>query len=122
MFGGGRGGFDPGQLQQMMQQLGIDVTEIEATTVRIETASGETLVFENPEVTKMDAQGEETYQIIGEPKSVATETEAESEASIPDEDVELVIAQTGVDATEAQSALEAADGDLAAAIDQLEQS
>lgn len=134
MFGGGRGGgFDPAQLQQMMEQFGIDMTELDATSVRIETADGEVLVFDDPEVTRMDAQGQQTYQIIGEPRSTeatdegtGTETQPEAvddqasdEPAIPEDDIELVVTRTGAAPDEAREALEATDGDLAAAIDRL---
>ena len=124
MFGGGSGGFDLGQLQRMMQQFGIEMTDIEATSVRIETADGEVLVFDDPEVTRMDAQGQETYQIIGEPTAEAAdnaETAGEADgAAIPDEDVELVAMRTGASPSDARSALEETEGDLAAAIARLE--
>ena len=130
MFGGG--GLNPRKLQQMMEQMGIDVTEIDATTVRIETADGDALVFDNPDVTRMDAQGQQTYQIVGDPETVEVDADAvadsEAEASedqsaggaeIPDEDVSIVSQRTGVPEDEARTALEATDGDLAAAIDRL---
>lgn len=120
MFGGG--GVDPRQLEQMMQQMGIDVSELDATEVRIETASGETLVFDGPEVTQMDAQGQTTYQIVGEPKTVdasAIESGDDSEG-IPADDIDLVAERTGVSTEEAEAALEDVDGDLAAAIASLE--
>lgn len=124
MFGGGRGGVDPSQLHQMMEQFGIDMTEIDATGVRIETADGEVMVFDDPEVTRMDAQGKQTYQIIGEPRTEeAAPDEADDTApalEIPEEDIELVVQRTGTSVGDARAALEANDGDLAAAIEQLE--
>ncbi len=124
MFGGGGGGFDPSQLQQMMQQFGIDMTELDATRVTIETADGERLVFDAPDVTRMDAQGQQTYQIVGDPTTEATADEpaadtAASEA-IPEDDVTLVASRTGASAEDARAALEDTDGDLAAAIASLE--
>lgn len=138
MFGGG-GGLNPRKMKQMMQQMGldpeamgIDVQEIEAEEVVIRTADGEELVFDDADVTRMDAQGQQTYQVVGNPESrEATErpdAEAESEASgsddarteIPDGDVEIVATRTGVSEDAAREALEAADGDLAAAVDRLE--
>lgn len=117
MFGGG--GVNPRQLQQMMEQMGIDVSELDATEVRIETESGDILVFDSPEVTRMDAQGQRTYQIVGDPSTEEAETES-PDAAIPDEDIDLVAERTGVSAEDARNALESTDGDLAAAIAQLE--
>jgi nascent polypeptide-associated complex subunit alpha len=126
MFGGG--GMNPQKMQQMMKQMGIDVDEIDATEVVIKQADGDQLVFDDPDVTKMDARGQETYQIIGEPETVESageiEAEAESaesdEAGIPQDDVELVVQRTGATEADARAALEATDGDLAAAISRLE--
>ena len=116
MFGGG--GLNPRKLQQMMEQMGIDVDEIEATEVIIKTADGDALVFDTPEVTRMDAQGQRTYQIVGEPQEQTIES-ADSGPAIPDDDIALVSEQAGVDADAAREALEATDGDLAAAIARL---
>ncbi|MDZ7730821.1 MAG: nascent polypeptide-associated complex protein [Natrialbaceae archaeon] len=120
MFGGG--GLNPRKMEQMMKQMGIDIEEIDAEEVIIRTADTD-LVFSGPEVTKMDARGQETYQIVGSP----TEEEAsggtastESDEATPADDVELVAQRTGVDEETARAALERTDGDLAAAVADLE--
>ena len=119
---------DPRKMQQMMKQMGIDVTEIDAEEVVIRTADEE-LVFDGAQVTRMDAQGQETYQIVGEPTSrdLGDDDPSAVEAGddggddgIPDDDVELVATRAGVGESDARAALEAADGDLAAAISRLE--
>jgi nascent polypeptide-associated complex subunit alpha len=124
MFGGG--GMNPRKMKQMMEQMGIDVEELDAERVVVETTDGD-LVFESPQVTRMDAQGQQTYQIVGEPAEVAdaggaTPVEAADEATggIPDEDVALVAERAGVPESQARETLEALDGDLAAAIADLE--
>jgi nascent polypeptide-associated complex subunit alpha len=134
MFGGG--GMNPRKMQQMMKQMGIDVTELDAEEVVIRTADEE-LVFSDAQVTRMDAQGQQTYQIVGDPESrepaatdaatddAAVEAGADAGAGdgddgIPDDDIALVAERAGVDADAAREALEATDGDLAAAIAQLE--
>jgi nascent polypeptide-associated complex subunit alpha len=124
MFGGGGGGgLDPRKMEQMMKQMGIDVQEIDATEVVIRTPEEE-LVFTDADVTRMDAQGQATYQIVGEPESReadAGDDEAQIEdADIPADDVEIVAMRTGASEEDARSALEAVDGDLAAAVDRLE--
>jgi len=127
MFGGG-GGLNPRKMEQMMKQMGIDVEDIEAEEVIIRTDEYD-LVFDNAEVTKMDARGQETYQVIGSPEQVESGTagaiaDADSDddasSAIPDEDVDLVVARTGVSEDEAREALEENDGDLAAAVGSLE--
>ena len=129
---------NPRKMKQMMKQMGIDVEELDAERVVIETADGDDLVFDGAQVTKMDAQGQETYQIVGSPEEVddagagggpsAVEggsTDAageidEADAGIPDEDVALVAERAGVPQSTAREALEDNDGDLAAAIAELE--
>ena len=135
MFGGG--GMNPRKMQQMMEQMGIDVTEIDAESVTITTNDGEQLVFEAPEITRMDAQGTQTYQIVGEPDrqeasgaagavesgnagSDAGESGDAGDDEIPESDIKLVASQTGVSPSEAREALEAEDGEPAAAISRLE--
>ena len=102
MFGGGGGGLNPRKMKQMMEQMGIDVEELDATEVVIRTDDGD-LVFDDADVTRMDARGQETYQIVGEP--------VERDASAIEGDT---------DEATAREALEAVDGDLAAAVDRLE--
>lgn len=128
MFGGGGGGLDPQKMQQMMQQMGIDIDELDAEEVVITTGDGQ-LVFTDPEVQRMDAQGQETYTVVGSPEhrdseaaleATESESDSDSESGIPEEDIELVAGRTGVGKSAARDALEAVDGDLAAAVDRLE--
>jgi len=116
-----------------MEQMGVDMEDIDAEEVVIRT-SDEELVFDAPEVMKMDARGQETYQIVGSPDvreagaggaeanadEEGDESTEEEAADIPDADVEIVAQRTGASETEAREALEAVDGDLAAAVERLE--
>jgi len=135
MFGGG--GMNPRKMKQMMEQMGIDVTELDVEEVVITTADEE-LVFSDAQVTRMDAQGQQTYQVVGDPESrekgagsAAAAVEGDSEDAesddagsggdtIPEEDVQLVAERAGVNTDAARDALEANNGDLAAAIADLE--
>ncbi|GGL62783.1 NagC family transcriptional regulator [Halocalculus aciditolerans] len=117
---------NPRKMEQMMKQMGIDVDEIDATEVIIRKADGSELYFDDADVTRMDARGQQTYQVIGDPTErdateggAAAEVEA-GEPEIPEEDVELVASRTGSTKDAAREALEETDGDLAAAIDTLE--
>ena len=122
---------DDRKMQQMMKQMGIDMQELDAEEVTIRTAEEE-LVFSKPDVQRMDAQGQQTYTIVGEPESrdrgeggsgepAIEESEGDDgAAAIPDDDVELVATRAGVGQDEAREALEATDGDLAAAIERVE--
>ena len=122
---------NPRKMQQMMKQMGIDVDELDVEEVIIRTADEE-LYFSNADVTKMDARGQETYQVVGSPDARekggdAGAIEAGDDATegndggIPDDDVELVAMRAGVSEDRARDALEANDGDLAAAVSELEE-
>ena len=124
---------NPRKMKQMMEQMGIDFDELDAQEVIIRT-SDEDLVFTDADVTRMDAQGQQTYQVVGEPESreagaaggaadaadADTDDEDASGAGIPDDDVELVAMRADVPEDDAREALEETDGDLAAAVDSLE--
>jgi len=131
MFGGG-GGMNPRKMKQMMEQMGIDMEDIDAQEVIIRTPDEE-LVFDDAEVQLMEAQGQKTYQVVGEPESrelgsgegsaAAAEggsDESDSSSGVDEDDVELVAMRAGVDEDTAREALEANDGDLADAVDELE--
>lgn len=128
MFGGGGGGLNPRKMEQMMEQMGIDMEDIDAEEVIIRT-SEEKLVFTDAEVQLMEAQGQKTYQVVGEPESQPLEGgDSAGEASADEDtggafdaqDVEIVAQRGGVSEDEARDALEANDGDLAAAVADLE--
>jgi nascent polypeptide-associated complex subunit alpha len=130
MFGGG--GMNPRKMKQMMKQMGIDLEELDAEEVIIRTEDVE-LVFSDAQVTVMDAQGQQTYQVVGEPEerprgaggtdeddAGADEAAGGDAGAIPESDVQIVAQRAGASEDAAREALEAADGDLAAAISRLE--
>lgn len=106
----GMGRMNPRMMKKLQKQIEKATEEIDATKVIIETPE-KTLVFDHPSVTIMDMMGQKTYQVVGEPSEMENE-----EDGIPEEDVELVMAQTGVSKEEAISALEKCDGEPAEAI------
>jgi nascent polypeptide-associated complex subunit alpha len=127
MFGGG-GGLNPRKMKQMMEQMGLEIKDIDAEEVIIRTEDTE-YVFTDADVQRMDMQGEYTYQIVGEPDerdreggdAAASDTAADAGSeSIPDADVEIVAQRAEVTEDDARAALEATDGDLAAAVERLE--
>ena len=108
-------GMNPKQLKQMqraMKQMGMDMKDIEGATEVIIKFKDKEIVISNPKVNLMDYMGQKTYQITGKPKEIKIETEI----LIPDDDVELVSAQTGSSKEEALYALKETKGDLAEAI------
>ena len=98
---------DPRQLQRMMQQMGIKTEKIEANRVIIEKED-EKLILHNPNVVKMEAQGEMSFQI--------TCDNVEVKPIIPAEDIDLVMQQANVSKERAAASLEETGGDVAEAI------
>ncbi len=67
-FPEGRQGYHPKQLQKQMRSMGIDVHDIEdVKQVIIRTATKE-IVFNDAQVTVMDARGMSSYQVVGTPE------------------------------------------------------
>ncbi|MEF8778400.1 MAG: nascent polypeptide-associated complex protein, partial [Natronomonas sp.] len=125
---GGGGGLNPRKMKQMMNQMGIDLEDIDAEEVIIRTADEE-LVFHDADVQRMDAQGQQTYQVVGDPDTRprgSDETDdtddvsaVEGDSDFSEQDVEIVAQRTGVPEETAREALEET-GDLAAAVQKLE--
>lgn len=111
--GMGGKGMNPKKMKQMMKQMGISVDEIADVEQVIIRTPDKDIVFNDANVSIMNAQGVDTYQIVGTPEEVAREVE------IPEDDVRLVTEQTGVSEEKAKEALKNANGDLAEAIMQL---
>ena len=124
MPGGGRGGMNPRQMNQMMKKMGITTEEVDAVEVIIRTRDSE-IYIKDPSVTMMKVQGNTTFQIEG--KSTTRPITKDGDASvsegptIPAEDISLVAAQAGVSDDEAKQALIETGGDLAEAIVKLQE-
>jgi len=103
------GGLDPKKMQAMMKQMGMAQEEILASRVIIEKTDNSKIIIENPSVTKIKMQGQETFQIAGD---ISEET---AEVSVSEEDVQTVVEKTGASKEKAKEVLEKT-GDLAEAI------
>ena len=100
-------GMDPKKMKAVMKQMGIAQEDIEASRVIIEKTDDSKIIIENPSVTKVKMQGQETFQIAGEI--------TEQDAGVSEEDVQTIVEKTGVDEAKARATLEQT-GDLAEAI------
>ncbi len=103
---------DPRALKEMMAKMGIKTSEIDAQSVTIHCADKD-LVITNPQVTRIEAQGSVSFQVVGnvQEKMPLAVTE------ITDDDIKFVMEKTGVsDKERVRTALRASNGDLAAAI------
>lgn len=95
------------QVERAMRQMGMKMTQIEAEEVVIRTSEKE-IVISEPQVSKVNMMGQETFQITGE----ITEREREDRT---DEDAEMVAEEAGVSLEEAKETL-AKTKDIAEAI------
>ena len=107
---------NPKQMKRMMRQMGMDMNEVDATEVVIKTASGD-IIVKNPQVMRMKMRGQETFQISGD----VAEAGGTAEVEVSEDDVNMVMEQTGVSREKAEEALKSAGGDLAKAILELEE-
>ncbi|MEF8847683.1 MAG: nascent polypeptide-associated complex protein [Candidatus Thermoplasmatota archaeon] len=110
MMPGMPGKMNSRQMKQMMKKLGINIREIENVEKVVIQTDDKEYVFNQAEVTIMDAKGQKTYQISGKPQI------SEREQKIPTEDIELVAEKTGKNKEEAEKALKEVEGDIAEAI------
>lgn len=81
-----------------MKQMGIQSTSIDAEEVIIKTQDKD-IVISNPQVSRVKAMGQDTFQISGDISERARD-------EITDEDVEMVAEQAGVSQEEARAMLE----------------
>ncbi len=123
--------FGSRQMRRKMAQQGIEMDQVDATRVIIES-SDKTLVINQPEVILMKQAGQEIYQVIGETEEFLPDEitiseqekrleaepldESEIKPTITENDIMLVAAQANVDPKEAESVLRDCNGDIAKAI------
>lgn len=94
MFGGK-------DMSKMMKQMGVDMDELNAEKVEIDLGDTK-LVFKKPEVSRIDAQGKEIFQLAGNYSK-------EKKDAVDEEDIEMVMEKTGASESEAEEALKASD-------------
>ncbi|MBU2633850.1 MAG: nascent polypeptide-associated complex protein [Nanoarchaeota archaeon] len=105
----------PGMNQQMMKQamkkMGMKQEDLDAKEVIIRLQDRD-LIIRNPSVSKINMQGQETFQIVGKVEEKSPETNPD----INEEDIKTVMEQANVTEEEAKEAIEESKGDLAEAI------
>lgn len=100
---------DVKQMQKLMNQMGIKSTEIRASKVVIEKEDGGLIEVLSPQVLEIRMQGNTSFQISGEVRLVEGRKQEE-------EDVKIIMEQTGASKEDAEKALKQENGDLAKAI------
>ena len=122
----GMRGVNPRQVKQAMKRMGIETEELQGVTEVVIRTRDKQIVITEAEVTVMKVQGQKTYQIVGEDKVLPLGQAPREDAqavqaapappSVPEEDVQLVMSQTGASREKAMEALKACDGQPAEAI------
>lgn len=108
-------------LKRMMQQMGIKSTEMTDVKRIVMEAGSKSYVIDNPQVIMIEAQGQKSFQIVGEMKEIKGNVIQKAEAAdkkeeFPEDDIKLVMEQAGGTREEALKALKEADGEPAEAI------
>ncbi|MDO8528564.1 MAG: nascent polypeptide-associated complex protein [Nanoarchaeota archaeon] len=98
---------DPKKMQAVMKQMGISQEEIPCSRVIIEKTDNTKIIIDEPSVTRVKMNGQETFQISGEIH--------EEQNSFSEQDIKTIIEKTNASEEEAKHALEET-GDLAEAI------
>ena len=104
------------QMKQAMKKMGIKQNAIDGVTEVVIRTNDKEIVIRNAEVVCIEMGGSKSYQIAGVEEERALGSSDEAPVSFPQEDVDLVMSQTGCDAAKAVAALEATDGQPAEAI------
>jgi len=102
---------DPKKMEQMLKKLGMKMDNIPAEKVIIKSESGD-ITIEEPQVIKTTMKGQVVFQISGNVK----------EKSFSDEDIKLVMEQSGVkDEEKVKKVLEKTNGDVVESIMKLKE-
>lgn len=98
---------NPRQMEKMMKRMGMQTVPIEAEEVVIK-GSDKDIVITDPQVTRVNVMGTDTFQITGN-------VEERSAERFSEDDVRMVMEKSGATAEQARAALEET-GDIASAI------
>ncbi len=98
---------NPKQMEKVAKQLGMKMEQIDAEQVIIKKTDG-VIIIDNPQVSRINVMGQDTFQITGE-------VSEKEEEDFSEEDVEMVAEKAGVSEEEARSVLQRTN-DIAEAI------
>ncbi len=101
---------DRRQMERMMRQMGIKTQDIEGVKEVVIKLEDREIVIADAQVTITEMGGQRSYQVVGR------EIERKPEFSPGEDDMTLVMGQTGADRASAAQALKETDGDIAEAI------
>ncbi len=104
-------GMNPRKMNQMMRKMGIQQQPIPAEKV-IVIMGDKQLIFDSPDLSKVNMMGQETFQLLGNYREEALSDEPE----ISEDDIETITSQTTISKEEAKQALIKNKGDIAKTI------
>ncbi len=114
---------NPRQVKQAMRKLGIETEDLEDVQDVVIRTKSKQYIIRDATVTIMQMQGQKTYQIAGETEilpiaqsSSGPKAEAPAQSQIPEDDIKLVMSQTGASRERVIEALRSCDGQPAEAI------
>ena len=108
--------FDSRQARRMLERMGVNMKEIRGAEEVIIKTKDKEIVVKSPSVFELQTKGLRIFQISGG----EVEEKKLEEPLFKEEDVLLVMSQTGVDRERAIAALKEANGDIALAIMRLQ--
>ena len=102
--------FSNREIRRMMKKAGIVFEEVkDVSRVDIVLNDGTIIRINTPVVAKMKVSGQVTYQVTGVEEIVEEER---TKTEVTEEDIKIVMEQTGVDRELAIKALEMTDGEI----------
>ncbi len=117
-------GFSGKALEKLLKKAGLKMYQLEGVERVIIEGEDERIILIEPAVIEVEAPGQpKAYQIFG-PKEVVKEKKEKKEENalqISEDDVKMVVEQTGCSEEKARKALEETGGDIAEAILKLQE-
>lgn len=101
---------DRRQMERVMKQMGIKTQELEGVQEVVIKLTDKEIVIPNAQVTLTEMVGQRSYQVSGQ------EFERKPEFQPSEDDIRLVVEQTGTEREAAANALRETNGDIAEAI------
>ncbi len=104
------------QMKQAMKKMGIKQSSVDGVTEVIIRTRDKEIVVKRAEVICIEMGGTKSFQVSGETEERMIGEDGVAKQTFPEDDISLVMSQTGCDRDQAIAALEAVDGQPAEAI------
>lgn len=104
------------QMKQAMKKMGIKQSSVDGVAEVIIRTRDKEIVVKRAEVICIEMGGTKSFQVSGETEERMIGEDGVAKQTFPEDDISLVMSQTGCDRDKAIAALEAVDGQPAEAI------